>query len=29
VNTVKTRVYYAKQKLKAEIERHTRVESAP
>jgi RNA polymerase sigma-70 factor, ECF subfamily len=29
VNTVKTRVYYAKQKLKAEIERHTMVEPAP
>jgi len=29
VNTVKTRVYYAKQKLKAGIDRHTLVESAP
>jgi RNA polymerase sigma-70 factor (ECF subfamily) len=27
VNTVKTRVYYAKQKLKAEMERHTLLES--
>jgi RNA polymerase sigma-70 factor (ECF subfamily) len=29
VNTVKTRVYYAKQKLKSEMERHTLLESEP
>ena len=29
LNTVKTRVYYAKQKLKAEIQRHTPMETAP